>query len=293
MAPSAIRLASLGRAGDVTMKFTRLGLTLLLVIVAGRPAAAWQKTDYVLGPQDVVTINAFDHANLSGKFTVEEDGAFTFPLIGRVQAGGLTPRGLEEEIAKRLRAGYIKDPQLSVSVDQYRSQRIFIIGAVSQPGTYVLSGNTTLVEALARAGSTTAEAVGDAVVVRAKPGREVAGPLLPENAVDADVIRIDLRQLEAGSLSQNIRMEDGDTVVVPRGEQVFLLGEVRAPGSYSIGKGTTVLQLLAVGGGVTERGATGRIKIVRTVSGKRTEIKVKLEDIVQAGDTVVVPEKYF
>ena len=272
---------------------TRLGLTLLLVIVVGGPAAAWQTTDYVLGPQDVVTINAFEHANLSGKFTVEADGAFTFPLIGRVQAGGLTPRGLEVEIAKRLRAGYIKDPQLSVSVDQYRSQRIFVIGAVAQPGTYVLSGNTTLVEALARAGSTTIEAVGDAIVVRAKPGREVAGPLLPENAVDADVIRIDLRQLEAGSLSQNIRMEDGDTVVVPRGEQVFLLGEVRTPGSYSIGKGTTVLQLLALGGGVTERGATGRIKIVRTVSGKRTENKVKLEDIVQAGDTVVVPEKYF
>ena len=269
------------------------GLCVSLVLGPGRSTFAWQGADYVVGGQDVVTVTVFDHPNLSGKFTVEADGAFTFPLIGRVKAGGLTPRGLEEEIGKRLRAGYIKEPQLSVTVDQYRSQRIFIIGAVAQPGTFVLSGNITLIEALSRAGSTTNEAVGEAMVVRARPGREVAGPVLPEHAPDAEVVRVDLRQLEAGSLSQNIRMEDGDTIVVPRGEQVFLLGEVRTPGSSSVGKGTTVLQLLALGGGVTERGATGRVRIVRNVSGKKTENKAKLDDLVQPGDTVVVPEKYF
>ena len=273
----------------------RLGLGVILALGFGGGITAGQIADYVLGPQDVVTINAFEYTNLSGKFTLEADGAFTYPLIGRVKAAGLTSRGLEEEITKRLRAGYINDPQLSVSVDQHRSQRIFVIGAVAQPGTYVLSGNTTLVEALARAGSTTNEAVGEALIVRARPGRDVAGPLMPEdaNGGDADVVHVDLKQLEGGSLSQNTRMQDGDTIVVPRGEQVFLLGEVRTPGLYSIGKGTTVLQLLALGGGVTERGATGRIKVVRNVSGKRTEVKVKLEDVVQAGDTVVVPEKDF
>jgi polysaccharide export outer membrane protein len=256
------------------------------------PAA--QTPDYVLGAQDVVTVTVFEHPNLSGKFTIEADGAFSFPLLGRVNAVGLTPRGLEDEIAKRLRAGYIKEPQLSVTVDQYRSQRIFVIGAVAQPGTYVLSGNTTLIEALARAGSTTNEAVGEAIVVRAHAdGQQAAGPVLPENAGDSEVIHVDLKQLEGGSLSKNIRLEDGDTIVVPRGEQVFLLGEVRTPGSYAVGRGTTVLQLLALGGGVTERGATGRIKIVRNVSGKKTEIRVKPEDVVQPGDTVVVPEKYF
>ena len=271
----------------------RIVCVLLVVLAAGRLASAWQTTDYVLGPQDVVTVNAFEHTNLSGKFTIESDGAFTYPLIGRVNAAGLTPRGLEVEIVKQLKAGYVKDPQLSVTVDQYRSQRIFVIGAVAQPGSYVLSGNTTLIEALARAGSTTGEAVGEAVVVRARPGREVAGPILPEQAGDADIVRVDLRQLEGGSLKENVRMQDGDTIVVPRGEQVFLLGEVRTPGSYSIGKGTTVLQLLALGGGATERGATSRIKIVRNVSGKRTENKVKLDDVVQAGDTIVVPERIF
>ena len=264
-----------------------------VLLLAASPLSAWQLNDYVLGPQDIVTVTVFDHPNLSGKFTVEADGGFTFPLIGRMEVVGLTTRGVEEEIAKRLRAGYIKEPQLSVTVDQYRSQRIFVIGAVAQPGTYVLSGRTTLVEALARAGSTTAESVGEAIVVRLRPGKEVAGPVLPENAADSDLFRIDLKQLENGSLSHNIAMADGDTIVVPRGEQVFLLGEVRTPGSYSVGKGTTVLQLLAIGGGVTERGATGRIKIVRTVSGKKTETRAKVDDVVQPGDTIVVPEKYF
>jgi polysaccharide export outer membrane protein len=275
------------------MSAKRFAVYVLFAACASTLVMAWQAPDYALGAQDIVTVTVFDHPNLSGKFTVEADGTFTFPLIGRVKAAGLTPRGVEEEIAKRLRAGYIKEPQLSVTVDQYRSQRIFVIGAVAQPGTYVLSGNTTLVEALARAGSTTSESVGEAIVVRARPGKEVAGPVLPEHAGDSDVLRIDLRQLENGSLSQNIAMSDGDTIVVPRGEQVFLLGEVRTPGSYSVGKGTTVLQLLALGGGVTERGATGRIKIVRNVSGKKTENRAKLDDVVQPGDTVVVPEKYF
>ncbi len=275
------------------MKSFAIVAGLCVLLGPGRSAFAWQAADYAVGGQDVVTVTVFDHPNLSGKFTIEADGAFTFPLIGRVKAGGLTPRAIEEEISTRLRAGYIKNPQISVTVDQYRSQRIFVIGAVAQPGTYVLSGNTTLIEALSRAGSTTNDAVGEAMIVRARPGRDVAGPVLPENAPDAEVVRIDLKQLEGGSLSQNIRMEDGDTIVVPSGEQVFLLGEVRSPGSYAIGKGTSVLQLLALGGGVTERGATGRIKIVRSSAGKKSETKVKLDDIVQPGDTVVVPEKYF
>ena len=288
MGPNTIaRLATFGRTPG------RAVLLVFIVSCAAIPLWASQTTDYVVGPQDLVAITVFDHPALSGKFNIESDGAFTFPLIGRVKAAGLTPRAIEAELAKRLRDGYMKDPQLSVTVEQYRSQRVFIIGAVAQPGPFVLTGNTTLIEALARAGSTTNEAVGEAIVVRARPGREIAGPLLPEHAGDAEVERIDLKQLEGGTLSQNVFLRDGDTVVVPRGEQVFVLGEVRTPGSYSIRKGTTLLQVLALAGGVTERGATGRTKVTRMSDGKKKEFKLKADDVVQAGDTIVVPEKYF
>ena len=113
--------------------------------------------EYLIGPQDVLTVTVWDSPDLSGKFTVETDGSFTFPLIGRVKAGGLTLRQFEAELKKKLADGYFKNPQVSVAVETYRSQRIFIVGEVRNPGTYPLTGDMTLIEAIARAGSTTPE----------------------------------------------------------------------------------------------------------------------------------------
>ena len=136
---------------------------------ASGPPASF--TDYVVGPQDVLTITSYDQADLSGKFAVEADGTFTYPLIGRVKAGGLTLRALEGAMKKRLKdEGFFKNPQITVAVETYKSQRVFIVGEVRTPGTYPLSGNTNLVEALARAGSTLPTASGEAVIVHA--GRE-------------------------------------------------------------------------------------------------------------------------
>src|ERR1700733_3056615 len=94
-------------------------------------------TDYVVGPQDVLTITSYDQADLSGKFTVEADGTFAFPMIGRVKAGGLTLRALEAELKKQLvDGGFFRDPQVTVAVETYKSQKIFIMGEVRQPGPY-------------------------------------------------------------------------------------------------------------------------------------------------------------
>src|SRR6059058_5214061 len=98
-------------------------------------------TDYVVGPQDVLTITSYDQNDLSGKFTVESDGTFTYPLIGRVTGGGLTLRALEREITTRLKDdGYFNNPQIAIAIDSYRSQRVFIVGEVRAPGTYALVG---------------------------------------------------------------------------------------------------------------------------------------------------------
>src|SRR3954469_15437943 len=118
---------------------------------AGEAAPA---TDYVVGAQDMLTITSYDQADLSGKFTIEADGSFTYPLIGRFNAGGMTLRRVEDGLKARLRdEGFFNNPQIVVTVDQYKSQKIFIVGEVRTPGTYTLSGDMTLVEALARAGS--------------------------------------------------------------------------------------------------------------------------------------------
>jgi polysaccharide export outer membrane protein len=250
-------------------------------------------TDYVVGPQDVLNITSYDQADLSGKFALEADGTFTYPMIGRVKAGGLTLRGVEGAIKKQLiDDGYFKNPQITVAVDTYKSQRVFIVGEVRTPGTYPLSGNTNLVEALARAGSTLPGASGDAIIVHA--GEDAAGPTLPTQTDGADIVRVNLRELENGAFELNTLLRDGDTIFVPRAQAVYVYGQVRTPGAYNLQQqSTTVLQALSLAGGVTDRGSTSRIKIIRIVDGEKKELKTKLTDIVQPGDTIVITERFF
>src|SRR5690242_1206173 len=201
----------------------------LLFALVARGAAA-QSADYVIGPQDVLLIQVFDQPDLGGKYTVEADGTFTFPLIGRVKAGSLTLRGFERDLKERLADGYFRSPQVTVAVEQYRSQRVFVMGEVRQPGPVPLTGGMTLIEALARAGSMLPTSSGEVSIVRAAQGG-AAGPAVPgKNATE--VFRASIRDLQTGSLSQNIELRDGDTIFAPRAELVYVFGEVRNPGGY-------------------------------------------------------------
>jgi polysaccharide export outer membrane protein len=250
-------------------------------------------TNYIVGPQDVLTITSFDQEDLSGKYPVDADGTFTFPLIGRVKAGGLTLRELEAELKRLLKDGFFKDPQLAVGVEIYRSQKIHIVGEIRNPGTYALTGDMNLIEAIARAGSTLPSASGEALLVRSRRhDRSGSTPVLPSES-DADVTTVDLKALQSGALEQNVALRDGDTIFVPRAETIYVFGQVKNPGAYPIPRNTTVLQALSLAGGVTDRGATGRIKIMRIEKGKQVEVRVRLTDVVRPGDTIIVPERFF
>lgn len=269
-------------------------LALSLLSVSSLSAQPSSQSDYVVGPQDVLAITVWDQNDLSGKFTVEADGSFTFPLIGRVQAGGLTLRAIETELKKRLADGYFKNPQLTLAVDTYRSQKVFIVGEVRTPGTYNLTGDMSLIEALSRAGSTTANASTEVLIVHAAEGKAATAPTLPSEAEAQNAIRVDLKDLQSGALHQNVALRDGDTIFVPRAEMVYVFGQVKNPGAYALQtRDTTVLQALSLAGGVTDRGSTSRVKIVRLVKGDKTEIKVKLNDLVRPGDTIIVNERFF
>jgi polysaccharide export outer membrane protein len=269
----------------------------VLVLFFAISAGAGQSTDYVVGAPDALTIAVWNQPNLTGKFTVEADGTFTFPLIGRVTAGGLTLRAIEAELKRRLGDGYLKNPQISVSVESYRSQQIFVVGEVRTPGAYPLTGNMTLIEALARAGSITSDASGEALIVHA-PVRANATNSSRADGTEAagapDVVRVQLSELETGSWTQNVRLQDADTIFVSRAASLYVFGQVRNPGAYRMQAGATVLQALSLAGGVTDRASTARIKIIRVIDGKKTEEnKVKLDDFVRPGDTIVVPERFF
>ena len=264
----------------------------ILLMLTTSTLTAQSAANYVIGPQDVLTIQVFDQPDLGGRFTVEADGTFTFPLIGRISAGGLTLRRLEIDLHGKLAAGYFRNPQVTVAVEQYRSQRVFVMGELRQPGPVALTGGMTLIEALSRAGSTLPSASGEVAIVRAAPGSAL-GPITPDQESGTEIFRASVRDLESGALSQNIQLHDGDTIFVPRAESVYVFGHVKNPGAYGVQKNTTVLQALSLAGGVTENAAMNRIQVIRIENGSKKELKVKLTDQVRPEDTIMVPQRYF
>lgn len=269
-----------------------LGLLLSFFAIASVAAVE----DYVVGANDVLNITVFEQPQLTGRYIVQADGTFTFPLLGRLKAGGLSMQALENELRDRLvKGGFLKQPQVGVSVEQYRSQQIFVMGEVRQPGSLQFTGSMSIIEALARAGSTTEHAGTDAVILRSsKAGApaDAAAIERAQNSKDSDVVHVNLQNLQ-GALSRNVELRPGDTIFVPRAESVFVSGQVRTAGEYVIRKGMTVRQVLTLAGGVSERGSTRRIQIIRSVNGVDTTVPATLQDPVRPGDTIVVREGFF
>ncbi|HMD34291.1 MAG TPA: polysaccharide biosynthesis/export family protein [Vicinamibacterales bacterium] len=247
--------------------------------------------DYTISKQDVLNVIVIDQPQLSKKYTVDADGGIAFPLLGRVSVAGKTLRQVEAELKRALGTDYIKNPQVAISIDEFKGRRIFIFGNVQQPGMFPLSDGMTIVEALVKAG---AGAAAQAVIVRSKTAK---GPLMPDAGGDAEVIPVNLRELEKdferGKLTRNVMLQDGDSIFVPRVDRnrIFVTGQVKLPNAYSVPEGTTVLQAISLAGGFTD--AAGKIEIQRITDGKLRKLNAKLEDIVQPGDTINVRERLF
>ena len=284
-------------------------LTVLLYAVAPvqaqeLPGSSGGHTDsnYVVGAKDALLITSYDQSDLTGTYTVETDGTFTYPLLGRVHVGGLTLREVETLLKTELVSqGFFGNPQIAVAVEQYGSQSIYVVGEVRAPGAYPMSGGMRLMEALALAGSTLPDASGEVVIVHAPNRGRVVTPVVTPTSVTvrgagdaADIVRVHLGNLELGGPFQNVLLQNGDTVFVLRAESVYVFGQARKPGAYPLRHpDTTVLQALALAGGVTDRGSTGRISVVRSIDGEKQEFEVELTDYVLPQDTIVVPERFF
>jgi len=256
---------------------------------AAPPVQPGPRADYVIGARDLLVVQVVGEPTASGTVRVEADGSVTLPLIGRVPAAGKTLLQLAADVRKALADGYFTDPKVSVTVQEYGSQKIFVLGEVRTPGSYPLQGETTLLAALALAGSTLPSA-GDMVVINRPRHAQPAGG---ESGTD-EFMRVNLRNLQSGlASSQNLRLQDGDTIFVPKVESIFVTGQVRSAGAFPYQEGLTVLQAIALAGGLTDRGSMSRLVIVRTVNGAKVEIKAKATDVIKPGDTVLVKERFF
>ena len=272
-------------------------MTLALALILAQLASPAPTTDYEIGPADILHVTVYGHEDLSQTVVVQTDGTFTFPLVGRVKASEHTPDGLARKLAVLLGEKYIRKPQVTVVVREFKSKNVYVMGAVTRPGPYPMSGAMTLVEALARAGPLTPKAAAEIIVVRPPAGRD-AGPQLPsgpddDGDDDSEVIKVNLREVEAGDLTHNVALRPNDTVFVPEAPQVFVSGEVKNPGAFAYQPGLSVRQLVSMAGGLTPEGSMGRLRVVRKRDGKSKEEKIGVDDQVQPADTLVVKRKLF
>jgi polysaccharide export outer membrane protein len=253
---------------------------------ASPPAAAPQvKADaaYMVGPEDVLNITVYGEKELTGRFRIDNDGSFPYQYLGRVKAEGMTTAEIEQFLTKALGDGYLRNPQISVEVADYRSQSVFVTGEVRSPNKYRLPGNSTLLDVLTLAGSVTANAGNWVQITHAREGTNVLGPVA---SAEYDV-RINLKDLQTGK-AQNITVRDGDTIFVPKAERVWVVGQVRNSGGIVYEEGMTVFEAIAAAGGITEKGSNSRIEIIRIENGQRKSIDAKQTDVLKPGDQVNV-----
>jgi polysaccharide biosynthesis/export protein len=262
---------------------------------AKQDAAASQ---YVIGPQDLLKITIFDEPDLTNTYRVDPEGFITFPLISRISAANLTIGEFQDRLRAMLANGYIRNPQVRVDVDQFKSQQVYVIGEVRNPGKIPMTGALNLLEALALAGSPTAAASNEIVI--AHPKRPAAAGAPPDDKSrampdekDADIVRVSFKDLQLGKAGQDITLRDGDIINVPKALSFYITGQVRNPGSLIWETGMTLQQALALAGGLTDRGSTRGVTASRLVSGKLTDVPLKLTDKVLANDTITVRQRFF
>lgn len=264
---------------------------------AGRGAAAPPAAvadDYVVGPQDVLALTVFNDDSLSRpSMVVDSDGTVDCPYVGRQKVSGLTTRQIEELLRRLLglrrdaqgavTGGYLTNPNLEVSVKEFRSQRVNVMGAVKNPGYVELQGDPTLTRALSQAGYPTPES-GSYIQIT----HEAAAT--GQSAQSSE--RIPRQEIENGRASR-IRLRPGDSIFVPSADKFFVSGEVRTVGQFVLSQETTVQQAIIMAGGVTDRANKNRVRIRRTVDGKVLDIKAKDTTLVLPGDTITVGRRIF
>ena len=281
-------------------KMLRFAAALVLTVLASAQQPESQekmRQSYLLGPEDQISIRVLDAEEINDKpVRIDFSGYVRLPLVGRIRAAGLTVDQFEAELIKQLRT-YIKEPQVVVSITEFRSQPVSVIGAVKNPGVHQVQGRKTLLEMLSLAGGIDPEAGHSIKITR----RKQYGPIsLPSTQSDPSgeytVAEIDLVPLlEARNPRDNIEVQPYDVITVPRGQLVYVMGQVRRPGGFVLRQreNLSVLQALSLAEGLDRTAKPQESRILRTTGdgGQRTEIYVDLRKILEgkSGDVPLMP----
>lgn len=253
-------------------------------IPAASPA---QPADYrleALGMGDMIRVSVFRNPDLTTEARVSERGTIMFPLIGEISVTGLTPTQVSRQIADKLRAGrFVVDPEVTVSIAQVNSRQVAVLGNVQKPGRYPLDATTAKVtDLIALAGGIAPTGSDQITVMTTRNGK-------------TERREIDLAaMIRSGDLTQNLELQAGDTLYVGRAPMIYVTGEVTRAGAYRVEKDMTVMQAIALGGGITPRGTERGIRIHRkNGDGQIHRMEAKLTDPVQTDDVIFVRESLF
>jgi polysaccharide export outer membrane protein len=274
-----------------------MALSLLLVLL-GMTIQAWAQENYRLGPEDEIEIRVWGNDDLTRKVQVGLNGMISFPFVGEIKAQGMTVPDLQRELEHRLGPKYLIDPHVSITITEYKSQKFFVVGNVNKPGTYPLTKPIRVVEAISMAGGLETGQGGKApgsavaVIVRAKPGMKGSQPRLPDQTPASDKVTISLSAAMAGDPRNNLEIKSGDTLYIPA-LYYYVQGQVKNCGRYPYEENMTVLMAITTAGGFTDKASSRRAYIVREKNGKKENVKVKMDDHIQPGDVITVPESWF
>jgi polysaccharide export outer membrane protein len=253
-------------------------------VTTARPAAAETRRDYTVGGGDVLRIAVYLSPDLSLDARVSERGTISYPLLGQVSVGGLSIAQVETAIADGLRDGnFVKQPQVGVQLVQVRGNQVSVLGMANRPGRYPIEVNGMLLsELLALAGGVAAGGSEIVTLSGTRDGRPFRQ-------------RVDINALFAnGAQGGNPIVSNGDTLYIDRLPNVYIYGEVQRPGPIPLTADMTLMQAVASGGGLTQRGTERGLRVHRRdAAGTLQVLQPKMDALLRPGDVVYVRESLF
>ncbi|MCZ6768518.1 MAG: polysaccharide biosynthesis/export family protein [Acidobacteria bacterium] len=258
-------------------------------------------SQYRLGAGDLIEVSIFGVEDFNYSLRIDSLGQINLPFIGSITAAGLTPTELGHELKSTLEGRLIRNPQVSVFVKEYRSQPVFVLGAVRQPGQYQMVYQLNLIDVIAMAGGLEIERAADYALVRRRGSGTDNEGINPSRtngeSAQLEVVEIDLKELlEGEDFSLNIPIQGGDVIHIPerKMELFYVVGEVTKPGAFEIPPQNDVFVSQAVtwAGGPMKTAKTDKGILVRyNGKGERQEMAVNFSDIIQGkkSDFLVQP----
>jgi polysaccharide export outer membrane protein len=244
------------------------------------PTAGALPQDYRVGAGDLLKISVFGSPELSTDARVAQSGTITCPLIGSIPVAGLSSAEIEQTLSRRfIDGGFLRQPQVSVLIAEYLSQKVSVLGHVSKPGQYALRASSNVLDVLAEAGGVIANTASDVATLMRKDGTK---------------IDLNLDALFRGDPTQNVAVAGGDRIYIPRAEYFYVYGQVQKPGQYRLERNMTLSRAISASGGLTARGTERRAVVKRRdAQGKEIEYSVRPDDMLKADDVLFIKESWF